>query len=100
MQKEQLQQLTQEANALGDKLQALNDEELSMVIGGVGEGLQLVITRVKEAAIKEKLSKSGITLTKGAALALGKTVENNDKIKGEIRPLGSIDNGSFSSQDL
>ena len=30
----------------------------------------------------------------------GGGVEINDKIKGEIRPLGSIDNGSFSSQDL
>ncbi len=98
MQKEQLQQLTQEANALGDKLQALNDEELSMVIGGVGEGLQLVITRVKEAAIKEKQSKFGASA--GEAPALGQVGVTDDKIEGEIRQFGSIDNGSFSSQDL
>ena len=98
MQKEQLQQLTQEANALGNKLQALNDEELSMVIGGIGEDLQLVITRVTVAAIKEKQSKFGASA--GAAPALGQVGVTNDKIEGEIRPLDPFNSGSFTSQDL
>ena len=78
MQKEQLQQLTQEANALGNKLQALNDEELSMVIGGIGEDLQQVITRVTVDTIKEKQSK--LDASSRAASALGQVGVTNDKI--------------------
>ena len=70
--KEELHAIKKEIEDLNGKIRELTPEELEQVTGGVGEGLS----------------------------ASGKPVEIIHKIKGEIRQLGSIDNGSFSSQDL
>ena len=64
---------------------------------------ELNVLKAEVEALNKKLhelTEEELKQVSGGAPALGKAVEINDKIKGEIRPLGSIDNGSFSSQDL